>query len=872
MAMKLTKYLSFLLPLFIVGCETTVGLNIDEVVTSYTESLSFTAEGGEDAIEFDIPCDWEASISEDADWLTLNKYSGNSGRNYINVTAEENKSIEAREVVITIYNDIYEVSKEVTVYQEANDPYITLSNNDLEFGKNESSKSIEVESTIPWSATIVSNPDWLTITPKKGDHGTTTLKVTVKGNNTIDIRSADIKIENSEYKLSKVLTITQSAGDANASVSSKEISIPSEGDTKSIDIESNTPWKAKCDAEWISLSPTSGSKGKTTMTISAEENPYAESRTATITIVDNNQKELAKINVKQGCSSAYINLSNNSIAVKFNIPYTLNIESSISWSAEYDADIVSVTPNSGIGKVDATITIIGQTTDSVDVRFYNNDYSVSTTLHITPDYTNCIFYTTSDGNIVSPYKSNGFGATIISNEIINGIGAIVFDDSVTTIGSSSFRYCSSLTSITIPNSVTTIGGYAFDDCSSLTSITIPNSVTTIGEGTFSGCSSLTSVTIPDSVTTIGWWAFDRCESLTSVTIPDSVTTIGWYAFQSCESLTSVYISDIAAWCNIPFGDSYSNPLCYADNLYLNNELVTDLTIPDSVTTIGNYAFYDCDCLTSVTIPDSVTTIGNYAFCDCDSLTSITIPNSVTTIGDYAFYHCNSLTSVTIPDSVTTIGWGAFESCSSLTSVYISDISAWCNISFSTTYSNPLYYAHNLYLNNELVTDLIIPDSVTTIGSSSFRYCTSLTSVTIGDSVTTIGDDAFYDCGSLTSVTIGDSVTMIGSSAFRSCESLTSVTIPNSVTTIGDDAFLVCRSLTSVTIGNSVMSIGDSAFSGCSSLTSVYCKPTTPPAGGSYMFGGNASGHRIYVPMESVEAYKGASYWSDYASSIEGYNF
>ena len=402
MAMKLIKYLSFLLPLFIVGCETTVGLNIDEVVTSYTESPSFTAEGGEDAIEFDIPCYWEASISEDADWLTLNKYSGNSGRNYINVTAEENKTIEAREAVITIYNDIYEVSKEVTVYQKANDPYITLSNTELKFDKNESSKSI--------------------------------------------------------------------------------------------DIESNTPWEAKCDAEWISLSPTSGSKGKTTMSVSVKENPYAESRTATITIVDNNQKELAKINVtQQGCSSAYINISNNSIAVKFNIPYTLNIESSISWSAEYDADIVSVTPNSGIGKVDATITIIGQTTDSVDVRFYNEDYGVSTVLHITPDYTNCIFYTTSDGNIVSLYNSNGFGATIISNKIINGIGAIEFDDSITTIGSSAFRYCSSLTSVTIPDSVTTIGSSAFSGCSNLTSVTIGDGVTTIGSSAFQDCSSLTSV-------------------------------------------------------------------------------------------------------------------------------------------------------------------------------------------------------------------------------------------------------------------------------------------------------------------------------------------------------------------------------------------
>ena len=496
-----------------VGCETTVGLNIDEVVTSYTESLSLTAEGGEDAIEFDLLCDWEASISEDADWLTLNKYSGNSGRNYIDVTAEENKSIEAREAVITIYNDIYKVSKEVTVYQEANDPYITLSNNDLEFDKNESSKSIEIESSIPWSATIVSNPDWLTITPTKGDKGTTTLKVTVKGNNTIDSRSANIKIENSEYKLSKVLTITQSMGDATVSVSSKEISILPVSDPKSIEIESNTPWKAKCDAKWISLSPTSGSKGKTTMSVSVKENPYEESRTATITIVDNNQKELAKINVtQQGCSSAYIHLSNNSIAVKFNIPYTLNIESSISWSAEYDADIVSVTPNSGIGKVDATITIISPTTDSVDIRFYNNDYSVSTTLHITPDYTNCIFYTTSDGNIVSPYNSNAFGATIISNEIINGIGAIVFDDSVTTIGDEAFYCCYLLTSVTIPDSVTTIGDYAFWGCSSLTSVTIPDSVTEIGNETFAFCSSLTSVYCKATTPPAGGYYMFECNA------------------------------------------------------------------------------------------------------------------------------------------------------------------------------------------------------------------------------------------------------------------------------------------------------------------------------------------------------------------------
>ena len=139
-------------------------------------------------------------------------------------------------------------------------------------------------------------------------------------------------------------------------------------------------------------------------------------------------------------------------------------------------------------------------------------------------------------------------------------------------------------------------------------------------------------------------------------------------------------------------------------------------------------------------------------------------------------------------------------------------------------------------------------------------------------VTTIGEDAFYWCDSLTSVTIPDSVTTIGDRAFSECYSLTSVTIPDSVTAIGGYAFYNCSSLTSITIPDSVTSIRDEAFSYCSSLTSVYCKAVTPPAGGYYMFDDNASGRKIYVPMESVEAYKSASYWSDYASDIVGYDF
>ena len=236
----------------------------------------------------------------------------------------------------------------------------------------------------------------------------------------------------------------------------------------------------------------------------------------------------------------------------------------------------------------------------------------------------------------------------------------------------------------------------------------------------------------------------------------------------------------------------------------------------------------------ITFEGDVTKIGDYAFRRCTSLTSVTIPDSVTTIGKYAFEDCDSLTSVNIPDSVTSIGGSAFDQCTSLTSV-------------------------------------IIPDSVTTIGGCAFWNCASLTSVTIPDSVTAIGNAAFIYCASLTSVTIGNSVTRIEENAFFRCESLTSVTIGDSVTTIGDRAFYYCTSLTSVTIPDSVTSIGRGAFEYCTSLKAVYCKPTTPPTGGSSMFTDNGAGRKIYVPASDddsiINAYKAKMYWSDYADCI-----
>ena len=276
------------------------------------------------------------------------------------------------------------------------------------------------------------------------------------------------------------------------------------------------------------------------------------------------------------------------------------------------------------------------------------------------------------------------------------------------------------------------------------------------------------------------------------------------------------------------------------NTYTNGKGV--IKFDGYVTTIGERAFDDCDNLTSVNIPNSVTTIGYLAFFSCDSLTSVNIPDSVTEIGEYAFAYCYSLTSVNIPDSVTTIGGGAFASCTSLTE-------------FTGKFAT------------EDGRSLIVDNTIIACANASG------TTYTIPDSVTSIGEGAFSRCGSLKSVNIPNSVTTIGERAFEWCDSLKSVNIPDSVTEIGERAFECCTSLKSVNIPDSVITIGDEAFFYCYSLTSVYCKATTPPAlYGDSVFDYNGSGRKIYVPRQSVNVYKNAKGWKEYADAIVGYDF
>lgn len=377
------------------------------------------------------------------------------------------------------------------------------------------------------------------------------------------------------------------------------------------------------------------------------------------------------------------------------------------------------------------------------------------------------------------------------------------------------------------------------------------------------------------VTNIGLYAFYGCSGLTSIEIPNSVTLIENHAFDGCTNLQKVIVRDIAAWCKTIIMDE-DNPLAYAHHIYSDeNTEITDLVIPDGVTHIGHYAFYNCSGLTSVTIPNSVKSIKNASFWGCSGLTSIEIPNSVTSIEEYAFANCFGLTFVEIPNSVTSISYDAFAGCSNLTSVKInsSSIGAWFR---GNNFINNIIFGENVtsignyaFYGCAGLTSLIIPNSVTSIGQSAFQFCTGLTSLTIPNNVVSIGDDAFNACTGLSSISVeqGNSVydsrnncnaiietssnillvgckttvipngvTSIGNGVFVNCDDITSIEIPNSVTSIGNQAFTYCHDLTSITIPNSVTSIGETAFGGCTSLTSVVIPNSVTSIGNSAFYG------------------------------------
>ena len=406
----------------------------------------------------------------------------------------------------------------------------------------------------------------------------------------------------------------------------------------------------------------------------------------------------------------------------------------------------------------------------------NAFYSCSSVTEITVDLDNSAY--TSKDNVL--FDKNMETLLICSAK---KAGTYNVPNGVTNIGDLAFFDCRSLTSITIPDSVTSIGNSAFQYCSSLKNIEMPKYMDNIGNYAFCMCSNLTSIVIPNGVTGIEERTFYECSNLTNVDIPDSVTNIGELAFYNCINLTNIFIPksmktiDISAWdYDIFYGlssnlenitvDPDNSFYASEDGVLFDKNMKTLLycprgksgiyTVPTGVTNIDAYAFCRCNQLESIIISESIVDIGYSAFNNCTNLTSIIISDSVTSIENWAFSNCTSLTSITIPKSVTSIGECIFLYCNNLTDIMVAS-------------NNPSYTSKDGVLFDKSMGTLLecpagksgvytIPMGVTNIGDNAFRYCKNLENIIIPDSVTSIGNYVLDDCDSLTDIYYGGTET------------------------------------------------------------------------------------------------------------------
>ena len=543
--------------------------------------------------------------------------------------------------------------------------------------------------------------------------------------------------------------------------------------------------------------------------------------------------------------------------------------------------------------------------------------------------------------------------------------AIAENSQMATIGGNAFKNCSNLTLFTLPASVTTIGNDAFWG-TGLISFTIPENsqLTTINDWAFNGCAGLTTISFPASLTSIGHYAFNTCK-FTSITCNALTPPSAGAAFPSTEASTLVYVptESIDAYKAADGWSRFTNWIIASgtcgDNLtwrlsaegeltiegtgamtdysygnwapwYDYKESIVSINIGEGVSTIANQTFRDCTNLIAVTVPASVATIGELAFYNCPSLatanmaedsqlesigynafrgcknlTDFAIPATVTNIGEHAFHGCEELASITIPVGMTTIETRAFQDCRKFNTITIpAGVTTIKDCAFSgcenlETINFPensqlIAIGTEAFYNCQKLGSVIIPASVTTMGEGVFKSCIGLISATIPAGVTTIEYETFESCSSLTNVvfpensqltTIGTeafwssgltsiaipaNVTTIGRHAFRYCDNLTSFIIPDNsqLTTIGFASFLGCSALTSITLPAGLTSLDMAAFKGCTGLTTMTCNATTPPAANSSetFYDINRS-IPVYVPVSAIDAYKEADYWKEFTNFL-----
>ena len=535
---------------------------------------------------------------------------------------------------------------------------------------------------------------------------------------------------------------------------------------------------------------------------------------------------------------------------------------------------------------------------------------------------NVILYTSTDGEIVTPFAKNVFGANIVSNEYINGQGVITFDGDVSDVGTYAFKNCGTLSSVVIPGSagsiaikagnrgtrsdeeVSSIGNYAFYGCSNLVSVTIPDTVTTIGESAFEGCSSLESINIPDGVTVFDYYVFAGCSKL-AISIPEQITTIKDRAFRGCimpNVVIPASVTDLVFSLWSPFdgvaietitveegNQKYdSRDGCNAIIETATNTLIVgsnSTVIPPTVKTIGMNSFGSTSTLSSMEIPFGVESIKNKAFSGCQQLRFVSFPASLQSVGEYAFNSCPSLRTIVCEAVVPpSLGSQAISQNSQL-KVYVpffcdnaySGSSQWSSFSINEIYSaNDQQIETVGFINLDasivrlrlLNSDLSISDVRRLeyfAGCDYYAWELMKGKLRYLDMrLSTLKGSQYDEDDSYTSDYgyVAPAPNVFTAGIFRMCNQLNTIILPTSITSISQGAFRDCKNLSTVYIYGNVSSISNS-FAGCTNLKHIYCDRQTPPtldaSTASYIPGSCI----IHVPSSAVSAYQGATNWGSF---------
>lgn len=505
---------------------------------------------------------------------------------------------------------------------------------------------------------------------------------------------------------------------------------------------------------------------------------------------------------------------------------------------------------------------------------------------------------------------------------------------VTGVHDYAFMGCA-LTNVVFPSTITTIGHHAFYKCSKLQGLTLPQNLKEIGDSAFRNCYLITDVAIPNSVKTVGRAAFHNCIEMKTLSVGTGVEFFGGYCFENCSSLKSVYWAAHSCVIEFPmFHNAILPDFTFAEGvIHIPNDLLTrqhkieTISLPNSVESIGDRAFFQCTSLKNIVVGNKLRSIGSQAFYNCSALEdfelpeglqeiapsaflscksfkSVRIPSSVESIGASAFYNCSNLESAIIGDKVSQVQDRVFGACSNLKTVYIGksvvefgvDVFSGCykieevkwmpkkintrgvNL-FSGAKYKSIVFADDIeelpdYIcnNQSLLNEITIPATVTSIGDYAFQGCTKLKAIDLPARVKNIGIAAFANTN-ISSISIPSGVSVINKETFKNCTALTAISVPYRVTLIDESAFWGCTGLTEVSLGKAVAEIGQDAFNGCAALKKVYSKNTTPPKMTNQETFANKvySNATLYVPLECYSKYNTTMYWN-YFENIEETEF